>query len=125
MAPFGLAFQIVGPISGHLSDRMGSRGLVTAGLLVSAVGLLGRGSASGWSRRRELRSSGGGDALHSSARPPGVLLSLRLLEVFIKGVRSQRECAPDEAFLVLILDQATMAGANGTARFRDGSDEVA
>jgi hypothetical protein len=27
--------------------------------------------------------------------------------------------------MVLILDQVTIAGANGTARFRDGSDEVA
>lgn len=43
MSPFGLAFQIVGPISGHLSDRMGSRGLATAGILVSVVGLLVRG----------------------------------------------------------------------------------
>jgi hypothetical protein len=109
------------------SSSFSSRGLATACLLVSAVGLLGRGSASGrsWGGRRELRYSGGGDALHSSARPPGVLPYLRLLEGFIKGVRSQRECAPDEAFMVLILDQATMAGANGTARFRDGSDEVA
>ncbi len=40
-APFGLAFLAVGPLSGALSDRYGSRGLATAGLLVSAVGLLG------------------------------------------------------------------------------------
>ncbi len=40
-APFGLAFLAVGPFSGFLSDRHGSRGLATAGLLVSSVGLLG------------------------------------------------------------------------------------
>ncbi len=40
-APFGLAFLAVGPLSGFLSDRHGSRGLATAGLLVSSVGLLG------------------------------------------------------------------------------------
>jgi EmrB/QacA subfamily drug resistance transporter len=41
MTPFGAAFLLVGPLSGYLSDRYGSRTLATAGLLVSAVGLLG------------------------------------------------------------------------------------
>ena len=41
MTPFGAAFLLVGPISGYLSDRYGSRTLATAGLLVSAAGLLG------------------------------------------------------------------------------------
>ncbi len=41
MAPFGLAFMLMGPLSGYLSDHHGARGLGTAGLLVSAVGLLG------------------------------------------------------------------------------------
>ncbi|MHB8604389.1 MAG: MFS transporter [Thermoplasmatota archaeon] len=41
MMPFGAAFLVVGPVSGHLSDRFGSRVLSTAGLLVSAVGLYG------------------------------------------------------------------------------------
>jgi MFS family permease len=41
LAPFGGAFLVVGPISGHLSDRYGARYLATAGLLVSAGGLLG------------------------------------------------------------------------------------
>lgn len=40
MAPFGAAFMLVGPISGYFSDRYGSRVLTTAGLLVSAVGLV-------------------------------------------------------------------------------------
>jgi EmrB/QacA subfamily drug resistance transporter len=41
MTPFGAAFLFVGPVSGYLSDRYGSRTLATAGLLVSALGLLG------------------------------------------------------------------------------------
>lgn len=41
MAPFGAAFMLVGPISGYLSDKYGSRGLTTAGLLISGIGLLG------------------------------------------------------------------------------------
>ncbi|MEA3202255.1 MAG: hypothetical protein QOE90_3683 [Thermoplasmata archaeon] len=41
MTPFGAAFLLVGPLSGWLSDKWGSRALATAGLLVSAVGLFG------------------------------------------------------------------------------------
>ena len=41
MAPFGAAFMLVGPVSGYLSDRIGSRGLATSGLLVSAIALMG------------------------------------------------------------------------------------
>ncbi len=41
MTPFGAAFLLVGPLSGYLSDRYGSRTLATGGLLVSALGLLG------------------------------------------------------------------------------------
>jgi EmrB/QacA subfamily drug resistance transporter len=41
MAPFGLAFMAIGPISGYLSDRHGSRVLGSIGLIVSAVGLFG------------------------------------------------------------------------------------
>jgi MFS family permease len=41
MIPFGAAFLLVGPLSGYLSDKYGSRVLSTLGLLVSAAGLLG------------------------------------------------------------------------------------
>jgi len=41
LAPFALAMMIVAPISGILSDKYGSRGLSTVGLLISAIGLLG------------------------------------------------------------------------------------
>jgi EmrB/QacA subfamily drug resistance transporter len=39
LIPFSVAFVTFGPLSGYLSDRLGSRGLATAGLLVSAVAL--------------------------------------------------------------------------------------
>ncbi len=39
LTPFGAAFMIVGPLSGRLSDHIGSRLLTPIGLLISAVGL--------------------------------------------------------------------------------------
>ncbi len=41
LAPFGLAFMVIGPLSGRLSDRIGSRLLAPIGLLISAIGLFG------------------------------------------------------------------------------------
>src|SRR2546423_5937510 len=41
LAPFGAAFMIIGPLSGRLSDHVGSRLLTPIGLAVSALGLLG------------------------------------------------------------------------------------
>jgi EmrB/QacA subfamily drug resistance transporter len=41
LAPFGVAFMIIGPLSGRLSDRIGSRVLTPIGLGISALGLLG------------------------------------------------------------------------------------
>ena len=41
LAPFGLAFMLIGPMSGRLSDRVGSRLLTPIGLSISALGLLG------------------------------------------------------------------------------------
>lgn len=38
--PFSLAFVVVGPISGFLSDRYGARGFATAGLIISAVAFI-------------------------------------------------------------------------------------
>ena len=39
LTPFGLAFMLIGPLSGRLSDRVGSRLLTPIGLCISAVGL--------------------------------------------------------------------------------------
>ncbi len=41
LIPFGAAFMIIGPLSGRLSDRVGSRLLAPIGLAVSSVALLG------------------------------------------------------------------------------------
>jgi EmrB/QacA subfamily drug resistance transporter len=41
LTPFGAAFMIIGPLSGRLSDRVGSRLLTPIGLGISAVGLFG------------------------------------------------------------------------------------
>lgn len=40
LIPFGISFMCIGPLSGKLSDHIGSRLLTTIGLSVSAVGLL-------------------------------------------------------------------------------------
>ncbi|MDG6981546.1 MAG: MFS transporter [Nitrososphaerota archaeon] len=39
LIPFSVAFVTFGPLSGYLSDKFGSRGLSTAGLLVTALAL--------------------------------------------------------------------------------------
>lgn len=41
LAPFALSMMIMAPVSGWLSDRIGSRVLSSIGLFVSAIGLLG------------------------------------------------------------------------------------
>ena len=41
LLPLTLAFLASGPISGHLSDRFGSRGFATAGMLVFAASFIG------------------------------------------------------------------------------------
>ena len=41
LTPFGAAFMLIGPLSGRLSDRVGSRLLTPIGLGISSLGLLG------------------------------------------------------------------------------------
>ena len=41
LIPFGLAFMVLGPISGYLSDGYSSRNLQVAGLMIVALALLG------------------------------------------------------------------------------------
>ncbi len=41
LTPFGIAFMLIGPLSGRLSDRVGSRLLAPIGLGISSLGLLG------------------------------------------------------------------------------------
>src|SRR5918912_792468 len=70
MTPFGAAFLLVGPVSGYLSDRYGSRLLSTAGLLVSAVGLFGLSTVVAtppyWVLAVYMLLMGGGSGLFSS-----------------------------------------------------------
>ncbi len=40
------------------------------------------------------------------------------------GLSCQWDGVPDEAFMVLILDEAAMAGVSGTARYRDEFDQA-
>jgi len=40
------------------------------------------------------------------------------------GIRSQWEEVPDEAFMILVLDESAMAGVSGVARYRKEFDEA-
>lgn len=42
----------------------------------------------------------------------------------LHGIRSQWEGVPNEAFMILILDQSAMKGVSGVARYRDEFDEA-
>jgi MFS family permease len=79
-APFGLAFLAVGPFSGYLSDRHGSRGLATAGLLVSSVGLLGLATVTSSTSYPLLALfmvlMGGGSGLFSSPNTNAIMSSV-------------------------------------------------
>ena len=80
MAPFGLAFMILGPISGYLSDRHGSRALATAGLLVTAVALYGLSTVTSttpfWLLALYMVLMGGGSGLFNSPNTNTVMSSV-------------------------------------------------
>jgi putative acetyltransferase len=42
----------------------------------------------------------------------------------VHGIRSQWEGVPDEAFMILVLEQEAMKGASGVTRYRDEFDEA-
>ena len=81
MAPFGAAFMVVGPVSGYLSDRYGSRELTTAGLLVSALGLVGLStivsSTSYWTLALFMALIGGGSGLFASPNMNAIMSSVQ------------------------------------------------
>jgi EmrB/QacA subfamily drug resistance transporter len=70
MAPFGAAFMLVGPLSGYLSDRLGARGLTTAGLALSGVALLALSTVTAdipyWQLALYMCLMGGGSGLFNS-----------------------------------------------------------
>src|SRR5690348_2591528 len=80
MAPFGLAFMIVGPISGYLSDRHGSRALATAGLLITAVALFGLSTVTSatpfWLLAVYMILMGGGSGLFNSPNTNTIMSSV-------------------------------------------------
>jgi EmrB/QacA subfamily drug resistance transporter len=93
LAPFGAAFLIVGPISGHLSDRYGARYLATAGLLVSAVGLLGLctvvSTTPYWVLAVWMALMGGGSGLFASPNMNAIMSAVKPSERGIaSGIRS-------------------------------------
>ena len=81
MAPFGLAFMLIGPISGHLSDHHGPRALSTIGLLVSAAGLAGLATVSDrtpfWELAIWMALMGGGSGFFSSPNTSAIMTSVR------------------------------------------------
>jgi Arabinose efflux permease len=80
MAPFGAAFMLVGPVSGYLSDKHVSRELATAGLLVSAIGLLGLATVvsatSYWWLALYMILMGGGSGLFASPNTNAIMSSV-------------------------------------------------
>jgi EmrB/QacA subfamily drug resistance transporter len=93
LAPFGAAFLVVGPISGHLSDRYGARYLATAGLLVSTVGLLGLctvvSTTPYWVLAVWMALMGGGSGLFASPNMNAIMSSVKSSERGIaSGIRS-------------------------------------
>jgi EmrB/QacA subfamily drug resistance transporter len=80
MMPFGAAFMLVGPVSGYLSDRYGSRGLSTIGLLISSVGLVGLSTVGPgtpyWLLALFMALMGGGSGLFSSPNTNAIMSSV-------------------------------------------------
>jgi EmrB/QacA subfamily drug resistance transporter len=81
MAPFGLAFMLIGPISGYLSDHHGPRVLGTIGLVVSAIGLAGLATVTDqtpfWELAIWMALMGGGSGFFSSPNTSAIMTSVR------------------------------------------------
>lgn len=81
MAPFGLAFLAIGPLSGYLSDHHGARGLGTVGLLISAVGLAGLVTVTDrtpyWQLALWMAIMGGGSGFFNSPNTNVIMTSVR------------------------------------------------
>ncbi len=81
MAPFGLAFMAIGPMSGYLSDHHGPRILGTIGLVVSAIGLGGLATVSAhtpfWQLAIWMALMGGGSGFFSSPNTSAIMTSVR------------------------------------------------
>ena len=80
LAPFGAAFMIVGPISGRLSDIVGSKLLTPIGLGISAIGLLGLSTVVPttpfWLLSLYMILMGGGSGLFASPNTNAIMSSV-------------------------------------------------
>ncbi len=80
LIPFGAAFMIIGPMSGRLSDRVGSRLLAPIGLAVSALGLLGLTTVSPttpfWLMAVYMALMGGGSGFFASPNTNAIMSSV-------------------------------------------------
>ena len=81
LTPFGLAFMIVGPISGRLSDFVGSRLLAPIGLAITALGLFGLTMISPttpyWLLSIYMVLMGGGSGFFTSPNTNAIMSSVR------------------------------------------------
>src|SRR6202011_1261057 len=80
LTPFGAAFMIIGPLSGRLSDRVGSRLLAPVGLGISALGLLGLStvgpSTPSWLLSVFMALMGGGSGFFVSPNTNAIMSSV-------------------------------------------------
>ena len=80
LIPFGAAFMVIGPLSGRLSDRIGSRILAPVGLGISALGLLGLSTVSPttpyWLLALYLVLMGGGSGFFVSPNTNAIMSSV-------------------------------------------------
>lgn len=80
LIPFGAAFMLIGPISGRLSDRFGSRVLAPLGLAVSSLGLLGLSTVQPttpvWQLYVFMALMGGGSGFFASPNTNAIMSSV-------------------------------------------------
>ncbi|MBE3558196.1 MAG: MFS transporter [Ktedonobacteraceae bacterium] len=80
LTPFGAAFLLIGPLSGFLSDRFGSKFLAPAGLAISAVGLLGLAfmtpTTPFWQLSVYMALMGGGSGFFASPNTNAIMSSV-------------------------------------------------
>jgi EmrB/QacA subfamily drug resistance transporter len=81
LTPFGLAFMLIGPLSGRLSDKVGSKLLAPIGLGVSALGLLGlvliQANTPYWLLSVFMALMGGGSGFFSSPNTNAIMSSVQ------------------------------------------------
>ncbi|HEY1351695.1 MAG TPA: MFS transporter [Ktedonobacteraceae bacterium] len=80
LTPFGLAFMAIGPLSGRLSDRIGSRLLAPIGLGISSIALLGLTTTSPdtpfWQLALFMALMGGGSGFFASPNTSAIMGSV-------------------------------------------------